>query len=62
MISSIVLLFVALGITVASTAYGFGSTLPILLGVSLVVLTLSGLMGMIGRRAPEAVVDWSEDD
>ncbi len=51
--TSIFLLFVAMGITFASAAYGFGGVLPIMLATSVAALALSALGHAVMRRAPE---------
>lgn len=49
MIASIVLLFVAAGITVASVVYGFGGLLPLMLFVSALTALYLGA-GLLMRR------------
>ena len=56
MITSIFLLFVAAGISIASVVYGFGGLLPIMIVVSLATVLMHVMGRAVLRRAPEPAV------
>ena len=57
MITSIFLLFVAAGITVASMVVGFGGLFPIMIFASVAALLVAGLWHVVPRSARELAVD-----